>query len=116
LADYHRDFVYCSPYLAVVSIEGLPPEMQAVALGAVDDDDPETALIRDQDSSALNRWVDGLPEPLLAVAQGLLNGETKAAIARRLGISEPAITKRMKRIGASASLHLGGLRRSPLLC
>ena len=49
------------------------------------------------------------------VAMALVNGDTQAAIAKRLKLSEPAITKRVLRILAVGRAELGDLRGSPIL-
>jgi DNA-directed RNA polymerase specialized sigma24 family protein len=116
VAGFDRDFIYCSPLLPVESLDReLGNRLSPLHRYADPDDSPELALIKKLDCERLHLWAVQLPADLAAVAPAILRGETQAAIARRLGISEPAVTKRLARLVRSGSRQLGDLRHSPLL-
>ena len=110
------DSIYCSGLLPVLSIEAIERERgKPLPARADPGDDPERALIKKNDLTRFTIWVRGLPRDLAEVAIALLNGDSQAAIARRLKLSEAAITRRMRRLCAIGRVELGDLRRSPLL-
>lgn len=110
------DSIYCSGLLPVLSIEAIEKERGKPLPAQVDPgDSPEQALMRKIDLDRFTNWVIGLPRELAEVGLALLNGDSQAAIARRLKLSEAAITKRVRRLCAIGRDELGDLRRSPLL-
>ena len=110
------DSIYCSGLLPVLSIEAIERERGKPLPDRSDPaDNPETKLLLKRDLSRLTNWVRGLPRDLADVAGALLAGDSQAAIARRLMLSEAAITKRMKRIAKIGRIDLADLRWSPLL-
>jgi DNA-directed RNA polymerase specialized sigma24 family protein len=116
VAGFERDYIYCSPLLPVQSLECELTDRRSNLYSIADCGDPaDVALIKKLDRRRLRRWVGQLPAPLQVVAWGILRGETQAALARALGISEPAVKKRLDRISELARRQLRDLRRSPLL-
>lgn len=110
------DSIYCSGLLPVLSIEAIEAERGKPLPDMIDPgDDPEMALIRKEDDARLHSWADDLPPDLRDVANAKLDDDLNVTIARRLRISGPAITKRLRRIGAIGRDELGDLKASPLL-
>lgn len=111
------DSIYCSGLLPVLSIEAIEAQRGKPLPDRTDPaDNPESNLIKKRDAERFAAWVRELPRELSDVATGVLNGDSQAAIARRLHVSEPAITKRMRRIAVIGRDELGDLRASPMLC
>ena len=116
MADYHRDFIFCSSLLPVQSLDAvLAVPGNAVAAYRDPAESPEMALIRKRDRERLERWLMRLDAPLARVAQLLMLGENQASIARKLELSEAAISKRIKRIRDLGGRELADLADSPLL-
>lgn len=110
------DSIYCSGLLPVLSIEAIEKERgKALPARADPGDNPEQALLKKIDVDRFTAWVRGLPRDLAEVGIALLNGDSQAAIARRLKLSEAAITKRMRRIGVIGRAQIADLRRSQIL-
>lgn len=110
------DSIYCSGLLPVLSIEAIESQRGTPLPDRVDPgDNPELKLIRKIDVERLGDWARSLPRDLAEVVAALLNGENQALIAKRLKLSEPAITKRMRRVVARGRVDLVDLRRSPIL-
>lgn len=111
------DSIYCSGLLPVLSVEAIEAERGAPLPDMIDPaDDPEMALIKKQDEARFHAWAKDLPPGLREVAEGKLEeDETNAEMARRLGVSGAAMTKRMRRIGAIGRDELDDLKDSPLL-
>jgi DNA-directed RNA polymerase specialized sigma24 family protein len=112
---YH-DYIFCSSLLPVQSLDAELKDRQSPLHRYRDPaESPLDALLKKRDRLRLSAWVEGLPAPLAAVARGLMRGETQASLALRLGISEPAVTKRLKRLIRLGQRQLADLRRSPIL-
>jgi DNA-binding NarL/FixJ family response regulator len=110
------DSIYCSGLLPVLSLEAIEQARGKPLPDRADpSDDPEIMLVKKRDRERFISWVHGLPRPLGEVAMALVDGDSQAAIAKRLKLSEPAITKRVRRILAIGYVELGDLRRSPIL-
>ena len=108
--------IYCSGLLPVLSIEAIEAQRGTPLPDRIDPgDSPELMLIKKIDLERLAVWVRGLPRDLREVVAPLLDGDNQATIAKRLKVSEPAITKRMRRIVARGRVDLAEMRRSPLL-
>src|SRR4051794_32399740 len=96
VAGFYRDFIYCSPLLPIESLDRELCDRQSPLYGVADpSDSPELLLLKEIDRRRLGEWVRELPAPLSAVAHAVLRGETQAGMSRALGISEPAIKKRL---------------------
>lgn len=116
MAGFDRDLIYCSPLLPVASLDAELANRKSPLFQYRDPaDSPEEAMIKARDYDRLHRWARDLPPDLSLVARGMLRGETQASIARSIGISEPAVVKRLARIGAAGKRQLRDLRASPLL-
>ena len=78
--------------------------------------DPERVCGQLLDAERLRIFVASLPDPLREIGQAMLAGRTQAAIARDRGVSDAAISKRLRQIGriADAGPHRT-LRYSHLL-
>lgn len=112
---YWDDFAYINPLLESSFDVGVAEPSSPLHRITDGEDDPETALIKAQDHAQLSRWVEGLPPDLKIAAGAALTGETQASMARRLNLTEAAISKRMSRLRARGLKDLKSLRRSPIL-
>jgi DNA-binding NarL/FixJ family response regulator len=102
--------------LPVLSLEAIEKQRGRPLPAQIDrGDNPEQALLKKIDVDRFTAWVRGLPRELAEVGTALLNGDSQAAIARRLKLSEAAITKRVRRLCDIGRDELDDLRRSPLL-
>lgn len=116
MAGFERDFIYCSALLPVKSLDSeLSDRLSPIYSYADSSDSPELTLIKKIDRRRLRDWARQLPAPLAVVARGLLRGETQAAMSRTLGISEPAVKKRLDRLASMGKRQLRDLRYSLLL-
>jgi DNA-directed RNA polymerase specialized sigma24 family protein len=116
LADYQQGYAYCSPFLDVQSLDQHLAWAESPVLDIVDPEpDPETALLRSQDLAVIDRWIARLPPGRQRLAIALMRGETQAEVARDEGVTEAAISKRMKALVAQGLRDLGDLRHSVLL-
>jgi len=116
VTDCQHDYIYCSPLFDVQSLDESLSHRRSPAHRLRDTlDDPETALVKARDKVRLSRWIGTLPHALKVVAQAVMTGETQASLARRLGLTEAAISKRMKRLALFGRTDLADLRASPLL-
>lgn len=115
MTDY-PDYIYCSPFLPVQSLDALLSNPDA-KLGEFRDpaESPEDALIKKRDVDRLHHWLTRLHPRLAVVAKLLMAGQTQAAIARKLHLTEAAISKRIARIRQQGLSDLFDLRESPLL-
>lgn len=110
------DSIYCSGLLPVLSIEAIEKERGKPLPARADPaDNPERALQKKVDADRIDAWVRDLPPDLAEVGIALLNDDNQATIARRLKVSEAAISKRVKRLLAKGRIDLSGLRRSAIL-
>lgn len=110
------DSIYCSGLLPVLSVEAIEKARGKPLPDRADpSDDPEMMLVKKRDRERFIAWIRWLPQPLGEVAMALVNGDNQATIARRLKLSEPAITKRVRRILVVGRTELSDLRGSPIL-
>lgn len=116
MADYQQGYAYCSPFLPVASLDAHLALPDSPVYNLVDSDyDPEMALHRAQDYRTLTNWVNALPPTLRRTVTALLRDESQATIARREGVSEAAISKRLAKLRELGRCDLASLRQSPLL-
>lgn len=116
MAGYCDDYIYCSPLLPVRSLDAVLADRRSPFWHYRDPgDSPERALGKKLDLQRLYGWLGRLPPDLAQVAAGLMRGETQAHLARQLGISEAAVSKRVQRLGKLGRVHLRGLHKSWLL-
>lgn len=116
MTGQYPDYIYCSSLLPVLSLEAAMASASFPAHRYVDPADPaDIALIKRLDAGRLRAWAHALPADLAVIALGILRGETQASLARLLGLSDAAISKRMARLTRKGRIQLGKLRRSPLL-
>ena len=116
MTGMHSDYVYCSSLLPVQSLDAYLASAEGAKREFRDPgDSPEDALIKKRDGERLHLWLNRLHPRLAAVAKLLMAGETQAAIARHLHLTEAAISKRIKNIRAIARVELADLGGSPLL-
>lgn len=108
----HPNSIYCSGLFQPDSLSARADAAEALADFA---DNPEQALIKRQESWILTNWAEGLGAASREVARAILAGETQASLARRLGVSEAAITKRLARVTRKGREDLRMLRRAALL-
>lgn len=116
MTDYHRDFIFCSPFLSVQSLDAvlaLPDNLVRHYRDPADS--PLDALIKKRDGERLHAWLLRLAPPLAAVARLLMAGETQASIARHLKLTEAAISKRVNRIRELGAREIFDLADTPLL-
>lgn len=108
----HPNSIYCSGLF-----EPEPLSRRTAASESLWDpgDNPEQALIKRQESSILADWAEGLGGASRDVARALLAGETQATFARRAGISEAAVSKRVARLARQGRRDLPMLRRAALM-
>jgi hypothetical protein len=116
LADYQQGYAYCSPFLSVRSLDAhlAWPDSPVFDI-ATTEEDPHAALERAQDLAFLNRWVRSRPAGQRQLAEALMRGESQVEVARREGVTEAAISKRMKALIKAGGCDLARLRRSILL-
>lgn len=116
MTDYQHDYIYCSALPDTRSLDQALADPASPAHRLKETaDDPETALIRKRDLNRIAAWMASLPASLREVAEAALRDETQAAVAKRLGLTEAAISKRMKKLLKMGRHGLGDLRASPLL-
>lgn len=116
MADYQKDYIYCSPWQSVRSLDEQMERPESSVFSLVDtEDDPETALIRAEDSAVLDDWVGDLKPRDRDLLNGVFDGDLQSDIARRQGVTEPAVSKRLKKLRARGVVDLAPLRRSILL-
>lgn len=116
MADYQQGYAYCSPFLSVLSLDAHLAWPESPVFDIPDtEDDPETALARDQDLTFLNAWIGSRPPGQRRLAEALMRGETQVEVARREGVTEAAISKRMKALVQAGGRDLERLRRSVLM-
>jgi hypothetical protein len=109
-------YIYCSPLLPVLSLDAVLATGNSPVHLYTDTADPaDIALIKRFHANRLRAWVRELPADLAVIAGGILCGETQASLARLLGLSEVAISKRVARLARKGRVQLADLRRSPLL-
>jgi DNA-directed RNA polymerase specialized sigma24 family protein len=102
--------------LPVLSIEAIEKASGKPLPAIVDPGgDPEQTLLKKLDLARFTAWVRGLPRDLAEVGLALLDGDSQATIARRLKLSEAAITKRVRRLCAIGIVDLADLRGSLIL-
>jgi DNA-binding NarL/FixJ family response regulator len=113
---YNHDFIYCSSLLPVQSLDAALSDPESGTRHMRDPaDSPEDNLIKFRDRDRLHGWLAGLPPRLAETARLLMAGETQASIARRLRLTEAAISKRIAKIRVRGNAELADLRNSPLL-
>jgi len=116
MALYAHDYIYCSPFLPVQSLDALLSDPDSNLRDYPDPgESPEESLSRKLDHDRLHSWLENLPPPLAAVAKLLMQGMNQAAIARHLGVSEPAISKRIGQMREIGFRRLRNLRYSIIL-
>ncbi len=116
MTDYQHDYIYCSALPDTRSLDrALTDPKSSVHKLRDTSDDPEAALLVKLDLDRIAAWMATLPPDLRDVAEAALREETQAALAKRLGLTEAAISKRMKRLIKLGGRSLSDLRRSPLL-
>lgn len=116
MTDYQNGYIYCSALPETRSLDQeLTTSKSSVHQLTDTVDSPESALLRKDDLDRLAEWMLGLPAPLRAVAEAVVREETQASVAKRLGLSEAAVSKRMKRLLELGRETLPELRQSCLL-
>lgn len=116
MADYQQGYAYCSPFLTVQSLDQHLAWADSPVLNIIDTEpDPEAALLRSRDLAVIEKWIAKMPPGRQRLAKALMRGETQAEVARDEGVSEAAISKRMKALVAQGVRDLGDLRHSVLL-
>lgn len=113
---YTHDYIYCSPFFPVQSLDALLEDPES----GIDDypdpgETPEERVSSNLDHDRLHRWLGDLPVPLAAVAKLLMEGMNQAAIARQLRVSEAAISKRISLMREIGVRRLKMLRNSIIL-
>lgn len=116
MTDYYPDFIYCSGLLPVQSLDAV----LAIAGNKVrhyrdPGDLPDVALIKKGDGERFHAWLAGLAPQLAEVAGLLMAGLTQSEIARRLKLTEAAISKRVNRIRVAGLREISDLADTPLL-
>ena len=116
MTDYHRDFIYCSGLLPVQSLDAVLAVADNKVRHYRDPADlPDLALIKKRDGERLHAWLARLAPHLAEVARLLMAGLTQSEIARRLKLTEAAISKRVNRIREAGAREIFDLADTPLL-
>src|SRR5262249_25491325 len=106
----HPNIVYCSAFKTIASLDTL------IEAGGEEsfpyyDPDPIAHLTALDAERRVEVFVAGLPERERAVIRGVYwDGTTQRGIAAQLGISQPAVTKILRRALARARTALSDLR------
>ena len=105
-------YIFCSPFLPVASLED--------KLNSDEIEDPASNPERDRELSevwdAISRFLTRLKErDRQVVVRVFWRGESRAAVARDLGISGPAITKILRKVMAAGQVYLATHRDCCLL-
>jgi len=115
VTDYHRDFIYCSGLLPVQSLDAVLAVADNKVRHYRDPADlADVALIKKRDCERFHAWLARLSPHLAEVAGLLMAGFTQSEIARRLKLTEAAISKRVSRIREAGVREIFDLVDTPL--